>query len=420
MFQSKEHNQVAANFAYLSVLQAANYILPLIIIPYLIRVIGIEYFGRLSFATAVVMYFYVIVDYGFNLTATKAVSLNRGDTYKLTEIYSSVVTAKFILMLIGVVVLAIFVFTAPKLAENWEIYFLTYGIVLGQVLFPVWMFQGMEKMWYITIINVVSKTIFTIAVFIFVNEKEDYYLVPLLISSGAILAGVWSIYLVKDKFNVSFELQSIPVVKGRFVDGWHVFISNIFTCVYTISITFFLGVFTNDTVVGFYSIAEKIVKGIGYLFVPVNDALFPYISKLVSTSPGTAVNMLNRLCVFSAVVMGFISILLFYYSDVIIRLVAGSDSPESSLLLKILALHPLVLTLSRIFANNYLVNFDFQAVLSKIYMYTSILSLFVIFSLIPAYQGAGAGVAIMIVESFAMLLMFREIRKNIFNKSLHV
>lgn len=144
-----------SNFFSLSILQGANYILPL---PFLVRVLGVEYFGLLAFAAATVAYF---TDYGFNLTATREISI-----YKAKVIcydYKSYLD----------------VFATYYLS----IYFLTFGTV---VLFPVWFFQGMERMQYI-----LSKVIFTVAIFVFVQEQSDFYLVPLLTSVGFLVAGVW-------------------------------------------------------------------------------------------------------------------------------------------------------------------------------------------------------------------------------------
>lgn len=413
MRKKSKETQVLSNIISLSFLQAANYILPLVTMPYLIRVIGIDYFGLLSFATATVMYLYIMTEYGFNLTATKSVSLCRRDKEKLDGIYSSVLTAKALLALFGFILLCILVTTVPKLSDNARVYVYTYGIVIGQVMFPVWVFQGLERMGGVTIINVLSKTIFTVSVFIFVNAKEDYYLVPVLMSCGSIIAGLLSIVIVKKKFNIDFRIQTMANVMQQLRDGWHVFLSNIYTCVYTVSITFFLGLFANDTIVGIYSVAEKIARVAGNLFVPVNDALFPYISKKAKYKPDDAIRILIKLSIFSIIIMSLVSALMYFLADWIILLVSGRHEQGAIVVLKILAFLPLVLTLSRIFANNFLINFDHKEELSRIYLYTSIFSVTLIFSLIPVYYEIGAAISIMLVEIFAVVLMYRVIRSKI-------
>ena len=281
---TEDKKRLMSNFFSLSVLQGANYILPLITLPFLVRVLGVEYFGLLAFATTTVMYFQILTDYGFNLTATREISIHRDNKEKVIEIFSSVMTIKIILMFVSFFLLSILVFSFEKFSQDALVYFLTFGTVVGQVLFPVWFFQGMERMKYITYLNILSKVIFTIAIFVFVKEQSDFYLVPLLTSIGFLVAGIWSLYLVRKEFGVSFEFQTYFTIKKYFIDGWDVFVSRIFVSLYTTINIFLLGLFTNNTVVGYYAIAEKIV-----------NASFNTVQRLLPFGPETLLSILPDL-----------------------------------------------------------------------------------------------------------------------------
>lgn len=197
LIETDEKKRLTSNIFSLGVLQAANYILPLLTIPYLVRVLGPEYFGLLAFATALVAYFILITDYGFNLSATRQISINRENKAKVDEIFSSVMIIKTAFMLLSFGLMSLIVFSFEKFSQHWEIYFITFGMVVGQWLFPVWLFQGMERMKYISYLNIGAKGFFTICIFIFVQDQSDYLLVPFLTSLGFIIAGIWSLYLVK-------------------------------------------------------------------------------------------------------------------------------------------------------------------------------------------------------------------------------
>ena len=169
-FKEKDARQVFENFISLSFLQGANYILPLITLPYLVRVLESDKYGLIMFAQAFIQYFVVITEYGFNLSATRLISLNRDNNTKISDIFFSVIFIKIFFMILSLFVISAIVFLISRFTADKEIYFLTFGIVIGNVLFPVWFFQGIEKMKYITVLHVLAKAIFTVLIFLFVKK----------------------------------------------------------------------------------------------------------------------------------------------------------------------------------------------------------------------------------------------------------
>ncbi len=189
---AKERKVILANFLSLSTLQAITYVLPIIVLPYVIRAIGPEKFGLVSFAQAFVQYFLILTDYGFSLSATRELSLCRQDKSEVSRIFSTVMTVKIILAALSFCVLWLVVSTVPRFKQDWLVYVYSFGIVIGQTLFPVWFFQGTERMKYIAVINIAAGITFASLVFIFVRGASDYLLIPLFYSAVSIVSGITS------------------------------------------------------------------------------------------------------------------------------------------------------------------------------------------------------------------------------------
>ena len=276
---TEDKKRLLSNFFSLSILQAFTYVLPLLTLPYLVRVLGVEKFGLVMFAQSFIMFFNILVDFGFNLSATREVSIYREDKDKLTEIYSSVMTIKFILIGVSLIILSMIVFTFDKFSSNWKLYYLTFLWVVGQALFPIWYFQGLEKMKYVTIVNITSKLIFTIAIFIFIHNQTDYIFVPILNGFGFIVGGLYSLWIIKKHFYQKFKFQKLNTLLKYFKDSSQFFLSRVSVSIYTSANAFVLGLFTNNTMVGYYSVAEKLYLAMQSLYGPVVQTLYPYVAK---------------------------------------------------------------------------------------------------------------------------------------------
>lgn len=276
---SSDKKRLFNNFLSLSGLQIFTYILPLITLPYLIRTLGIETYGLIVFSQAFIMFFQVFVDYGFNLSATREIAINRNNRKIITEIYSCVMIIKTILVIFSFLVLILVVFFVDKFSGNSELYLFTFLMVLGQAFFPVWYFQGMERMQYITIINIIFRISFAISIFLFVKSENDYLLVPILNGLGVCFGSLYSLWLIKFKFNETLIIPKWSEIYNRFKDSSQFFLSRVAVSLYTTANAFVLGLTVSNTMVGYYSIAEKLYQAIQTLYGPITQALYPYVAK---------------------------------------------------------------------------------------------------------------------------------------------
>src|ERR1700676_3953032 len=182
--------RVVGNATSVMAVQAGSYILPLVNIPYLLRVIGPEHYGLIAFSQAMMAYFVTLNDYGFNLSATRELSVHRDDLALRSELYSTVMTIKCSLCLVSFVILCTLVHFVPRFHQDAPVFFASFGTVVGSMLFPRWFFQGIEKMYLISLENLVMNAVFTAGIYVFVRHSSDYLIAAMLQAGGTLLAGI--------------------------------------------------------------------------------------------------------------------------------------------------------------------------------------------------------------------------------------
>jgi len=337
LIAEKDKKTLIENFFSLSFLQIATYILPLITLPYLVRVLGPEKFGLIAFSQAFIQYFMLLTDFGFNLSATREISIHREDKKHISKIFVSVFIIKLLLLLIAAFIIIVIVNYFGKFNTDKSVFYLTSLSIIGWVMFPQWFFQGIENMKFVTLFNVSAKLFFTICIFTFVKSESDYLIVPLLNSIGLILSGLISVFISLKYFNLTLQFPSFLEIKFQFLEGWHIFLSNISINLYTTSNNVILGLLTNNTIVGYYSAAEWIFKAFQQLGMPIYQSLFPYLSKLYIEDSKKALLIFNKLFKITLVVTFFVSLFLTFLSPLIVKLLLGDKYQESIIILSLLS-----------------------------------------------------------------------------------
>ena len=415
LINTKEKKRLLENFVSLSLLQGLNYILPLVTFPYLVRVLGVEKFGLLAFATATVAYFQILTDYGFNLSATREVAINRDNKEKLNEIFSSVMIIKFCLLIISFLLLSVLVFSFEKFRQDWLIYYLSFGMVVGQVLFPVWFFQGMEQMRYITLLNILAKGLFTVAIFVFVHNKSDYYLVPFFTSFGYFVTGIVSILIINKRMHVGITFVNKITIKYYLIEGWDLFISSIFSFFYRNINIIILGLLTNDYIVGYYSVSEKLLKIFQSLQDVFGTALFPFLSKKNNEKKEYFFSLNEKYFKFIFFIYILFAIIVFLFSPIIILFVIGQANNIAVLNLRLLSFVILIGGLNYYYGIIGLVSMNYKKDFSHYIIITGLFNLFFCILLVKLIPNIGAAISMNISE---LLLLFFivwkiiKIRKN--------
>lgn len=411
-FQSEEKKRLLSNFFSLAILQGSNYLLPLITFPYLVRVLGPEKFGLLGFAGATVAYFTLLISFGFNLSATRQIAIHREDNEKIAQIFNAIISIQLLFFLFCLVLLSVLVFSFEKFSHDWYVYYLIFASSLGTIMFPVWFYQGMERMKFITYLNLTSKLIYTVSIFIFIQDEQDFYIVPLINALLAFFTGLVSIWIIYNIFKVKYSPPSYSNVSYQLQEGWHIFVSNIAINIYTASTTFVLGLFTNNTVVGYYSAGEKLVRAVQGLTQPVSQTIYPYIAKLVHTSKQDGLLFIRKVILFMGALTFVLSLFLLVFADDVVDLVLGDNYTRSVLVVQILSFSPFIIGLSNVLGIQTMLNYGMKKEFSRVLMMGSVINLVLSLILVPMFQEVGSATSVLIVESFVTVTMFIYLHKK--------
>lgn len=413
IFQINEPNKVLfKNFTSLSLLQISNYIFPLITLPYLVRVLGPEKYGLINFAAAFTGYFTILTDYGFNLSATQEISINREDKQKVSEIFSSVISIKILFFLLSSLIFLMIVSFIPLFNENMILFFVTFLGVLGTTMFPSWLYQGVERMKYILTINLSVRIIITILIFIVIKSESDYLKLAALNTIAQFSIGVVGILLTFKKLKIKYLFPNPELIKAQLKNGLSLFLSTVSINLYTTSNIFILGLFAPLNVVGYFSAADKIRMACQSILSPMSQSVFPYVNKMVSESYERFINFNKKLFKIALIIGAAISILLFLFAEPIVNILLGHEYQSSILVLKIIAWLPMFIFLSNVLGIQTMIPLNKQKSFALILFFAAVISLTLSFFLVPKYFEIGTSISVLATEIFVTVLFFVLIKKN--------
>lgn len=348
----KQHRTLVENFSYITMLEVFLLIAPLITYPYLVRLLGMDLYGLIITAQALAGYATIIIDFGSNSVCAKHVSQYRDNKAKLSEIVCSVLILRSLLWIACLAVYVAVVMLVPVYRSHLWLFLLSYGLTFNDVLFPQYFFQGIEKMKYTAIINLIVKLVFIVLVFVVVRNADDYLFVPLLYTIGYVLAGILSLRTIFKKMEIPFTKPSWPSMMVFVKDSAPIFLTNLICTIKDKLNYFLIGGFSGMGNVVVYDLGIKINS---ILVKPVNiisTVLFPYFALKRDTKKLKKIIFLTG-CLAVLVVVA-VNIFLTYIVDFFVH-------QEIDLMpLRLFTLAPIFLSISSLISSNLFVAFGYN------------------------------------------------------------
>lgn len=347
----------AVNVASLFSVQVANFLLPLLTVPYVVRVIGPERLGLLNFSLVYVTYFSLLINYGFDLAAVRAIAANRHDRAATSRIVSEVMVGKSLLWVLATLIFAALTLGNPAFRPYAFLHLCTYLTCIGTVLSPFWIYQAMEDLSRVAMANLLAKLLFTGAVLLLIRQPDDYVWQNLSLSIAQIVVNGVALRVAVRRFGIRFAWPTALQLKARFRADATLFFSNVMITVYASSTVFFLGLLSTPLSVGFFSAGSRL-ESIARSFVTLalNQALFPIVAGAFGKGTASGLRMVRS--VFWPLLGGLalVSVGLWVIAPWFVPFFFGADFTKAVPVLRVVALLPLIIGMSNLLGVHTMLN----------------------------------------------------------------
>ena len=321
----KKMKTLYKNMASIGMLQIANYLIPFLVLPIVSRVLGASLFGSVSYAQNIVIYLTLLVNFGFEYSATRQIAIAGEDKERKRRVFWSVLTVKSILLLLSFAILGVLALCMDRVAADPRLYVYAALTNIGLVLFPTWYLQGEQQMDKMALMNFFVKLLGAALVLALVREASAYRLYPLLLSLSSIIVGIAALIYVLRRFKIGGYICSLQSLRDVVKSSWPIFLNNVFVSLYTTANMTILGVFADDEVVGYFSASHKLIIALIMIVVlPVSTTVYPEISRRFEQSKAEGIRFLKRVMLYAGMASAAVSIATYCIAPLAIRIVYGA------------------------------------------------------------------------------------------------
>ncbi len=270
---------ISRNIIFKFILNIFNLVVPVLIGPYVLRIIGPDINGTINYAQTLYSYFFIFAGFGVYQYGLREISRVKNDKHQLDSLFTSLFLVTLVTTLITSITYLIYIYRGYNGTDMYTISIILSFNFFANIFYTEWVNEALENFDFITIKTVIIRLIYIIAIFIFVRVSQDFkqYVVLLVLSTFA--NNITSFIYIKRKVKFSFNnIKILPHLKPLFLV---VILSNA-NVLYTQLDRVMLGSYYTVTTVGFYSVAQNISGIINSLLLTVITVSIPRLSNLLT------------------------------------------------------------------------------------------------------------------------------------------
>ncbi|MEJ5065403.1 flippase [Erwinia sp. MYb375] len=315
--------------------RGTSFIFPLVTLPYLARILGVEHMGLLALGLACVMYCSTISDWGFNVYTTKDIAQHRDDKQRVTQLFWSTFNAKLLLGCSTLAILLLVTWFNPAWHALFFIVLANSTVLFGQLLSFGWLMQGFEKLGKTSIISTLGQFCSIPLTFLLVKTPEDTWLAALIPGVVAFITAIITMSLVVQMRVIGFYRFEPREIMQRIKDSLHVFLAIFGANMFNNINVLILASMTSTYMVGLYNGADRLKKAANSVPEQIGNAFFPRVSHLFHKDRAAAIAATRKSISLSFLISLFIVVLTFFFADYVVRILLGTAFHDSANVLRV-------------------------------------------------------------------------------------
>ena len=391
--------------------QLFNLVTPLLVVPYIVSICGEENFGKTAVGMAIAFFLIVFVDFGSDIIGVREVSVNRDNPEVLNKIFTTTYVVKALILIAVLLITSLLFIYFPYFKNEKTMFFLGLSVLIGQFINPTWFLQGIENVKWITILNVISKSIYLGGVFLTVKEESDYVFVNLWWGIGMIIANLFVFALIMKKHQFTFHAVNKNEVHKHIRNDFSMFSSQIFLSLQLYAPVVLISYFGNNLMAGQYRIVEQIIVVFKtYIFLFFNF-VFPKICYVIEINFKRGIKnwLIYNGSNFIFVLFGMLFFHVFSYE--IVSYFNPTNRYVLSNLLEVAVFIPLILALS-IPLKQLILALNYKTFYVRLTSIMVVINLFAIVLLLPIFKVYGVFYSLIATDLIVIIFYLYQLKKN--------
>ena len=384
--------------------QGFNVIAPFIVIPFIILKCGEENFGKSAIGMSVAFFIVVFIDFGCDILGVKDISINRDNIDKRNHIISRVIYIKCFFTILLSILFFITINQIEFFHKDKELYYFSFSIFMAQIVNPLWIFQGLEKFNLFSYFSILSKSIYIILIFYFLNQKSDYIFINLAFGLSIFIAGIVFFFVLNRKHQfVLVPVRPSELYKYMYTNKTYV-LSQIFIWLQLYSPILLINYFGTTIQVGQFRIVDQIISIFKtYILISFNF-IFPKICFEFDTDKKEAVKSWKLFNTINFVFIALLLFVLFVLSYEIIDYYNITNKVYLNNLLRTALIYPILFFIVYALKQLFLA-LHYEKLFSRIIIFMSILNLVIISLVYKNYSLFGVFYSFIFVEFLTLILL---------------